>query len=387
MKHYPSDLSRSGTILIIVSGIAGLLASVAIAFLARIRNDVDDMSAVVRETQARIMLAAACNYIQEASRIGYDPRPDSGVNNIVEHLEAHGWIDVRDGSMGPRINSLPDNYNGNDTAIETSLSQRQKDLNDRVRSNRVRPFKDSTARAASPSYPYGSKVLWCDVPQRFPMYRMRRPPYAIQLKNNYNPINSSDSAKADYLVPYLKYPDPQPVVSNHWNKDSDPSGSTVVADNWTSYEQGDMTPVNESVGLSWFRIFREDTGSVFTVTCGAGGTWGFRNFGEAQKEGKADFFDNNIKVFESLRNAEAITWYRVEWSPAISGADVATYSSWPLNNGNPQSTHEYDFTKLISVNAYELNLSRFEFSSTSCVANYGGTISWIQRLRSEPKDW
>jgi len=47
------------------------------------------------------MLMAACNYVLEASRLGYDyPRGQLPADN--KHREGFGWIDVRDGSIGPK---------------------------------------------------------------------------------------------------------------------------------------------------------------------------------------------------------------------------------------------------------------------------------------------
>ena len=373
MNLRPGNHPRQGTILIIVSGIAGLLASVAIAFLARVRNDVDDMASVVRETQARIMLNAACSFILESSRVGWEPNNPNGTT--VEHLEAHGWIDVRDGSLGPRLNSLSWSTPGQDRDAWNSEMKKAKG----------RPLMNGRDRP-----------LWDDRKAgRFPMYRMRRPPYAIQLSTGYNPISKKD----DY-VPYLRYPDPQPVVDNGWGTDpvtdsNQLSGkvSAVNDKNWSAYEQGDKAPVNDSVGLSWFRVLREETGSVFTVTCGAGGTWGFKTFGDAQREGQANLFDNNIKVFESLRNAETIAWYRVEWSPAIPGGDLnpsgVTNTSWKEKwGGQLWNAEGWDNTKYFGINASRPGFpNEVGVGGTRMCMNYCGTISWIQRLRSEPKDW
>ena len=86
---------RSGTVLIIVAGLSALLASLALAFLARQRSSQQETIWFEQDIQARIMLTAACSYIAEGSRIGYD--------NLLgpNHIEAYGWIDVRDGSVGP----------------------------------------------------------------------------------------------------------------------------------------------------------------------------------------------------------------------------------------------------------------------------------------------
>ncbi len=88
--------TRRGTVLIVVAGLSALLASSALIFLISVRGDVEDMNLLQREAQARIMLTAACNYIQEASRLGWEP----AASTSTEHTEAFGWIDVRDGAWG-----------------------------------------------------------------------------------------------------------------------------------------------------------------------------------------------------------------------------------------------------------------------------------------------
>ena len=70
MRH---GSTRSGTILIIVAGISALLASLSLTFLLRIRDGAQSSLLVERETQARLMLHAACAYVLEAGRIGYGP--------------------------------------------------------------------------------------------------------------------------------------------------------------------------------------------------------------------------------------------------------------------------------------------------------------------------
>ena len=81
--------ARSGTVLIVVAGLSALLASMTIAFLIRQRSSAEESTQFEQDIQARIMLIAGCNYIQETSRIGYD----DGVDPY--HREAFGWVDVR----------------------------------------------------------------------------------------------------------------------------------------------------------------------------------------------------------------------------------------------------------------------------------------------------
>ncbi len=92
----PTPMSpRSGAVLlIVVAAMSALLAAMALAFIMRQRSSAEDSILLEQDVQARIMLIAACNYIQEGSRIGYD----DGVDPF--HREAFGWIDVRELDSG-----------------------------------------------------------------------------------------------------------------------------------------------------------------------------------------------------------------------------------------------------------------------------------------------
>jgi hypothetical protein len=325
--------SRSGTILIIVAGISALLASLTVTFLARMRADAEEMQITVRDAQARIMLMAACNWIQEASRIGWPPPSADPTAN----KETFGWIDVRDNKLGPKF---------------------------------VATGADDDSRFPLRSF------------KRFPMYVMERPPYAVQLTASYNPIRTPYSpdpvpfSDAAFGMPYLRFPDPQPAeVDNYWTR-SQPLGTTVRADRFAEWAQGRQTPRPNSVDLSWFRIWRE-SGATFVVTCGAGGTKGHRRWSEMSPADRAEF-SNDQSLFESLRSAEVRLWYRVEWSAAVMGMDYHMldhslgrdrdhYMVWPMNASHSTAGHEY--------------------RTQTHARNMGGTIRWVQRLVNEPTNW
>jgi hypothetical protein len=346
----PSAPARAGSVLIMIAGLSALMASLALAFLLTTRSDIEEMEGLTREIQARIMLSAACSYIQEASRLGYDPDSTSGGSGgtpVREHTEAHGWIDVRDGSLGPRAT----------TGLITPGMRNVTPL---------RPLDPGGQGAAN--FPIG-------VPRRFPMYAMQRPPFAIAQKTSYNPVQttSPDSGRA-----YLRYPDPQPAISNGWVQDpANPAGS-VTAANFADWEQGNPAPRPESFGRSWFRIVREPTGAVFTVTCGAGGSQGYRTWAEVAADNATQLFNGSAALFEELASDETRFWYRVEWSPAITAVDM-----------NYLREFQEDTFMLAGV-AYSgggVDHSAGGYSGQFMAANMGGTIQWIQRLRSEPAVW
>jgi hypothetical protein len=323
--------SRHGTILIIVAGIAALLASLTVTFLVRMRSDAEEMQVVVREAQARIMLMAACNWIQEASRIGWTPPspvPPGG------NRETFGWIDVRDDTLGPKFiaDGVPD---------------------------------DSR-------FPVGSS-------RRFPMHVMERPPYATQLMVSYNPIRTPASPEPvttsdpAFGRPYFRNPDPQPAVDNGWTA---PPGTGVNAANFARWEQGDRTPRPTSTGMAWFRIHRE-SGATFVVTCGSGGSLGYRTWAEVGAADRAQF-SGDEGLFLNLMASELRLWFRVEWTAAVMamdyhmldhslGRDRDHYMVWPMNSSHATAGHEY--------------------RTQTHARNMGGTIRWVQRLISEPAKW
>ncbi len=158
-SQQPMRDHRSGTVLVLVAGVCALLAGLALALLLRMRDDAAESALVVHDAQARMMLAAACCYVLEAGRLGLDQRAGGAAG--ATHDEGFGWIDVRDGSLGPK------------------------------------------ARRDDPAaYPIG----WV---ARCPMAAWQRPPFAVRLTVAANPMNDDPTA-ADFAMPFLRHADPQP---------------------------------------------------------------------------------------------------------------------------------------------------------------------------------
>ena len=349
------SVTRQGTILIIVAGISALLAGLALAFVAKTRSDGEETSIAVNEVQARIMLVAALNYIQEGSRIGWDryPRlpgdpqpspalptetndqfPGGGGGQIVNvHEETFGWIDVRDGSIGPKplVNQTFDQFFGTRTLKDWTGNQR-----------RYWPGIDGIARC--------------------PMYVHKKPRYATALTVCYNPINTNASNQVDndYLMPYLRNQDPRPLKNQ----------------NFVQFANGDPSPVSHTTSKSWFRVLREGP-STFLITCGAGGTQGFHNYDEAVNQGAADQFNNDRSLYTNLATQEIRLWYRAEWS---ASAAEGTYH-W--QNHHTQRNEDSYFQWAVNASSTR----SFGNRSPASDKNMGGTFRWIMRLRNEPTNW
>jgi hypothetical protein len=318
---------RRGSILILVAGGAALLAALATAFMIRMRSSAEDTAIAGRETQARIMLLAACSYVLESSRLGYDRQPES-LPKPKGHIEAFGWLDVRVKPSGP---------------------------NDPLAAGP----RDQTGASLVPAGSWMDlNLLPGDRPAaRCPMHVWRRPPYAIMPTVAPNAIATADPAAPDFGRPYLRNRDPLPAAAA-----------------WAAFRDGDPTPMPQSTGLAWFRCYRESA-ARFVVTCGAGATEGWRDWNEIPAADRADF-QNDPAFFEQLLAAERRMWYRIEWSAAVTPDN---YHSIDYHVGGIGD--HYYFAAVNGIYGNGDNRSQMR------VPNPVGTIRWVERLQTPPANW
>ena len=273
-SNHQWNKSRAGTLLIVVVGISALFMSISLVFLVNMRSDAAESATLMREAQARLVLIGGLQYIQEASRLGWD-------NKLTpEHEEAFGWTDVRDGSAGP------------------------KDKNGKL-------LYDVTSN----KFPViGGKAA------RFELFVMEQPPYAIKPTFAPNPVPLQPTLAWKDLVNY-KTPDPQPVALN-----------------WQDFEEGKPRPRMVTVNKAWMRIYRDKNTpgnpanplsltnfvepATFTITCGAGATLGYRTYDEAEEAGADVLFLKDRNYFAELRQQERIMWFRTEWTSAVGGSGM-----------------------------------------------------------------
>jgi hypothetical protein len=322
-----------------VVGISTILLGMSMAFIARMRSDGEESRRFLREAQARAMLTAALQYIEETSRLGWD---DPGT---AAHEEAMGWIDVRDGSAGP------------------------KDL-----------FHHQLGGIAADGS--GSAFPAIGTAARCPMQAMNRPPCAVETRSEYNPLPAVGTPFIDWqkAISY-KNLDPMPV-------EADPTAST--AQRYAAWIAGDTTPRRGSEPKAWFRIRRASpqdcnehrdllgqlspigwNPAVFIVTCGAGATRGFADWAEVQASGETALFCDDPAFFDDLRADESILHFACEWHPAVTG------ESWHHHVGNA------DFV-LPPTNAP----SRDGGDDNRCAPkSFGGNFLWIERLAYVPARW
>jgi hypothetical protein len=336
---------RKGAILLVVAGLAGLLVTLAVAFLGMVQRHSSLAEQVAKEAQARLMLHAACTYVLERSRIGYDDS-NFAARHPSEHAEAFGWADVR-GSASMASQGVSSGTSAiTDTRVLIHTMGPRDQYGDPL-------WQTGTDGAGNPKWPNIGGVSICH------MYRMMRPPYAISLKVSYNPIVADLSLKgrADWGQPLLNHPDPEPFTST-----------------WSAFSNGDLAPVSDSSGVAWFRVRRHSL-TRFVVTCGAGGTHGYKNWDEAvslanETEGMSAvqiFGDQN--AFNALLASEVRLWYEIQWTAAVPpialGVTPAGWASDPAN-----------------ASALTSGVANQYMAPAS--AHPGGTISYIQRLRKPP---
>lgn len=405
--------SRHGTVLIIVVGLAALLLSSYLVIAAQLRTDATDGQILLRDAQARIMLPSALGFIIESARLGQ-----------VNGQECFGWTDLRDGGAGPRgpaaaDGSLPPEvpagrWPGLGSVFRADLAMFQRP-----------PCAVQLTRAYNP----------VAVPENWLQdYERAVDPATTLLAKIIDPVESGDRTLG--AIP----PNPPNTSSNpdswYWTEERDPwrvptdlglgvhwgrAWSEIVkpmdefqprfhqaltpqpvANTFTEHLAGDLTPRPESVGRSWFRVRRLApaqydgnpgdawfdsvplTGyGVFLITCGAGGTRGFRDWAEVQSENAEDIFLGDRQFFEQLRATERLLWFRCEWSGFIGGGvDVA--QRYSAHHGHLGSVM-VSFTRLHTQAPTITGASRLG-NRIRQPLNSLGTIRFIERLEGEPTD-
>ncbi|HYE05093.1 MAG TPA: hypothetical protein VEL07_06155 [Planctomycetota bacterium] len=279
-------MSRSGTILIIVAGLSAVLAAMTVALLARVRGDAEESRGWLAEVQARAMLTAGLEYVCETARIGWDDPATPAAE------EAFGWIDVRDGGIGPRTaNGRPVRARDGTAAFDLVTG-----LGD--------------------AFPAIGRVARC------PMRVQRRPPWAMANGMVVNAMTRDPSLPWSAIIAHPR-PDPQPEVAT-----------------WAEFAAGDPQPVAGTDGVAWFRVLREDV-ATFVVTCGAGATRGYAGWNEVQADSAEASFGGR-DAFEELRRDESRLHFRCAWSAAVGGNSSMHYldHAYHLNAiSSPDAAH------------------------------------------------
>ncbi len=277
---------RHGSVLIVVTGLSALLATMALGFLLRMRSDAEEARLMTRELQARVMLAGALNYVQEGARLGWGG-------------ETFGWRDVRDGMPGPR-GFLGDHAG---TTLVGALDP-------------ITGF--GPGGAGTGVYPaIRGRAARC------PMQPMRRPPFAVLARLTPNPIPLSGPGDPNLAAPWSQ-------LISYQVPDPSPAGATRA-----EFVAGDRAPLPVAVP-AWFRCYRSDI-ATFVLTCGSGASQGFRSWSEAVAAGQGGIFGDEA-AFAAVRADETVLWFEAQWSESVTGNTLfnVLYGCYhPRQFGNP----------------------------------------------------
>lgn len=391
---------RRGSLLLVVAGISVLLVTTSVAILGRLRADAGANRLVMQDAQCRLALTAALHHLLETSRIGWS---SSGAGQ-----QAHGWVDLRDGLPGPRVGTEP--------PVGAGASWPQ--LGSVLRGDLVAWQRPPYARSADPA----------PVPVRLAPDPAQVNAFLSRVPVITSPGNASTATGFDWDATSRS------MMNTWWYEALTPGGIPLqrsllttpapAAATWGEFAAGDKTVERSSVGLAWFRIYRERAeesadggfraGSTFRITVAAGGTRGFRDWAEAAPHGLID----SEATFRSLREAERLMWYRVRWVPQVGGGLDASwqYFPWPAphmpshgNNFADTNSGTFGNAGTVNFNIHDrwltammtnLDLAPHHFSNspmsssearsaldTLVVVKQGGSIDWIQRLDAEPDRW
>jgi hypothetical protein len=321
--------ARTGSTLIIVAGLASLLLLVSVTFLQRIRADSEESALVVRDTQARIMLVAALQYIQETSRLGW--RNNTGTEAAPVFVsdaegggdggpgyECYGWTDVRDGSIGPRGPRVSKTVNlAQPLPVPTwwTGGAYPHDADGDPHNPYTYAIGSLPANGAR-KWPCPGSAMRGDMfvyeATRHAIKLLRTPnPYRLLdpvAFPNHNPDSIIDNPAFTTNVATRKVENDawDIMTRNSWGSVQDPARFNLLdpqplADTLGTYggpagtfRSGNLEPRIATTDLSWFRIYRElptdhDNDGVpwfdrvplqghgtFIIACGAGGTAGYR---------------------------------------------------------------------------------------------------------------
>ena len=440
--------NRSGMLLLVISQIMIVLVIMTLSFIVVMRQDKQSSQRLIAHGQSRLMMHAALMYIQEGSRLGWSYDPDDPQTiQLAQQFgwasltgAAHGWTDSRDGSLGPRGPRTFGKGAGEKGMPPPAWWPFSYDYIPYPEDNDLSPINLR-------SFPCPGSAM------RAAMATPILTTHATDGRYNYNPIEPIDPNAAVWSLPRGTdfYPlaalDPQPQTDN-WTAFAEGLATT-------NNQRGNATqaelPENQlqlrrhTVGKAWFRVYRELLGdhdadgtamkygpsyleevygrssgtypdpnfvwpldavalydpnypqlknwNVFIISCGSGGTRGFRWWNlptqdprralEPVTASESGYFSSEVE-FRRLRESEHIIWFRVHWSPMLGGyADKRLANSGVTSQRPLLGWRRWQFDN--SVSRYE-ERGYFQYRGPN-ISSQGGNFQFIQRLPSEPPNW
>ncbi|MBA3684807.1 MAG: hypothetical protein H0W72_06145 [Planctomycetes bacterium] len=397
-------MHRRGSLLIIVSGMCAVLASLAIAFLSRARSDIDEAALAVREAQSRIMLSAACCYILEAAPAAtHDPVSTSffpGFGALGSNARLIGRFPMHALTLPPHAVSAKRVYRPYDGWRPYDpyfLPAFRRDPT--VYQTVANPLFDASS-SISPSNP--DVVVASEARPAIPVT-----------------YNHSGAAPTSIAVPTTR------TMNMAWFRVYYPGDSSTPATVPHGYRQGQVAYKFDGSEQTLAAKAR------FIVTCGSGASLGFRDWAEIGTADRA-LFGNDPATFATILAGETRLWFAIEWTtinvwhdpakpssaphpPMFSDSSDPAYSpnTWVLPPDGPTvappdsgtdarqyvipwdpvrsaSRRTNDFTKLAATDPHpaEQGFNHYPQSLESDAFRYHGRIKKITRLESAPgSDW
>lgn len=371
--------NRSGALLVVVVALTALLAVMATTVLIQVKSDAQSSRLILQDAQARVTLTSALHYIVESSRLGWGQ-------------EARGWVDVRTGQPGPMGPSLS-------AAGPQRLGWTP---------GGPWPAPGSVYRGDLFTWrtpPYGIDPRWAPnpltVPKEFPSHGNDDAETAMRSYVSQDAQGNNATYRQWHQNHHGHWYDAITAATDTaegaWGVHSD----RPLASTWTDFQVGNQVARPESVGLTWFRIYREDRSDhdgdgnpwydqvdytdgtadgyhdagIFIITVAAGSTRGFRFWnsssdflGGRDRSIPANSYSNvlepttasasglfaNEAVFRSLRAQERMQWYRVRWTPRIGGRYnpyIRAEGRWPIQGHEAVSEHLVSSNNTTTLNA------------------------------------
>ena len=157
---------------------------------------------------------------------------------------------------------------------------------------------------------------------------------------------------------------------------------------------GDARPRPGSMARAWFRANRQDA-DRFILTCGGGGSQGWRDWREIRGAGAEDEFNGDRAWFEQARAQEVVLWYLVQWSPAIGTSELHNPHPVLWVDGDhprrsPAGTYIGDHHVMFPMNtsqSRDIEGGWYPMRTLTHSKNMVGTIRWVQRLTKPPSRW
>lgn len=362
---------RRGSMLILSAGLASVLASIAAAFLIRMKTEKEESSRIVADAQARIMFTAACCYILESAPPELTPRNavsrgDQVLGRYFSRWSAWSGSGRLIGRFPMAVPALTRHAVDYTTIYDPDVTHLGGGTSSTEKAN------DLTTTVTDALY----RLEWDDrgTNRRPTTWRPDPILYAAE---------SSTGIRATAQFPGIAYPS----AGATWNPTprADSVNMSWFRVYWLSYSDSLSEPYKGAPWPTAPSAYTKRATARFIITCGSGASQGFRDWAEVLAANAQDLFYNDPNAFSDVIANESRLYYEVDWQTV----DVSMRTeSVPFDPGpsyakmaDPQSIAEYYGTPSDETakdcRAYSLSLTTDAF-------RYFGEIVAIRRILAPP---